>query len=135
MGRVARSYGTTRVAWAPSSADKGYAKAQSELGIAYETGRGVERDEALAVIWFARSLGDGDDAPKNAAMFLGARTPAAKQQAALQLLIKLGYAAGVPAAMAVEVFRRSEGLSDADGVDDALLVALARKQWAASHPS
>ena len=131
------------LSWFRIAADRGYADAQNELGIAYETGRGVARDETQAVIWFARAAVEGGDAPRFAAQFLGARSPSAKAAAALRLLVVLGYASADDTAglgqdrvqAAAAAFRQAEGLPPAEGIDDALLIALARKERQAGHPS
>jgi hypothetical protein len=76
-------------------------------------------------------------------MLLGARSPAAKAAAALRLLAALGYASGDDTGgadsgqvqAAAEAFRRAEGLPQSDGVDDALLIALARKERQAGPSS
>jgi hypothetical protein len=46
-------------------AERGDAKAQLELGMAYEDGRGVERDEAEAIRWYKRSAELGNSEAAN----------------------------------------------------------------------
>ena len=42
------------------AADTGDARAQSKLGAMYDTGQGVERDDAEAVRWFRKAAERGD---------------------------------------------------------------------------
>ena len=43
-------------------AEKGDAKAQTNLGLMYETGEGVEKDDKEAVKWYRKAAEQGDDA-------------------------------------------------------------------------
>lgn len=42
-------------AWYRAAADKGYAKAQNEIGVLYWIGEGVEKDKAEAVRWYHKA--------------------------------------------------------------------------------
>jgi TPR repeat protein len=46
-------------AFASPSADQGYAKAQSNLGIAYAFGKGVLKDDKQAVYWYQKAADQG----------------------------------------------------------------------------
>jgi hypothetical protein len=66
------AYITPRIDWASAypwsaafwyqykkSADQGYAKAQSNLGIAYTIGKGVLKDYKQAVYWYQKAADQG----------------------------------------------------------------------------
>lgn len=46
--------------WFRKAAEQGVAKAQYNLGIAYESGRGVRQDSALAQEWYGKACDNGD---------------------------------------------------------------------------
>lgn len=48
-----------RLAYLRTAAEQGYAPAQTELGLCYENGKGVEQDEAQAVRWYRKAAQQG----------------------------------------------------------------------------
>src|SRR4051812_47632131 len=50
--------------WLPL-AEKGHSNAQNNLGVLYERGRGVPRDDATAVAWYRRAADQGNGAAQN----------------------------------------------------------------------
>ena len=48
------------MAWFRKAAEQGYANAQSNLGVMYNNGRGITKDEAQAVAWFRKAAEQGD---------------------------------------------------------------------------
>jgi uncharacterized protein len=44
------------------AAEQGYGRAQHNLGLMYNHGRGVPRDDAAAVAWYLKAAGQGDTA-------------------------------------------------------------------------
>ena len=59
-GRGVRQDYTQAVQWFRKAAEQGDAKAQYNLGIAYESGRGVRQDSALAQEWYGKACDNGD---------------------------------------------------------------------------
>ena len=49
-----------RLAYLRTAAEQGYAPAQTELGLCYENGKGVEQDEAQAVRWYRKAAEQGN---------------------------------------------------------------------------
>jgi hypothetical protein len=48
------------VQWYSKAAEQGYALGQNNLGVMYRDGRGVARDDALAVSWLRKAAGQGN---------------------------------------------------------------------------
>jgi len=61
-------YDTEAVKWYQLAADQGYAKAQTNLGVAYANGEGVAENDIEAVKWFRLAADQGD---ADAQAFLG----------------------------------------------------------------
>ena len=57
-------YGAALEAWR-AAADQGDARAQNSLGLMYQTGRGVARDDGAAAQWFQRAAELGDVEAQN----------------------------------------------------------------------
>jgi hypothetical protein len=51
---------TEAIAWLQSAAKQGLPAAQSSLGYAYQTGDGVEQDDATALRWYESAARQGD---------------------------------------------------------------------------
>ena len=49
------------VRWFRKAAEQGYARGQASLGFMYEKGRGVEKDENLALEWYRKAAEQGDE--------------------------------------------------------------------------
>ncbi len=47
------------------SAEKGYGRAQHELGVLYKNGQGIEKDEDQAAYWFGKAAEGGEHTAKN----------------------------------------------------------------------
>ena len=58
--------------WLRKSAEADYVPSQKELGSCYETGSGVEKDDAEAVKWYRKAAEQGDEEAKNVLKHLGA---------------------------------------------------------------
>ena len=105
-----KDYGKAAELWRPL-AEKGDAAAQHFLGTLYAEGKGVERNDATAFLWFQRAANQGNaDAQYNVGASFAAGTGVAKSDAAAakwfqraanqgmvfaQLNLGLLYAAGV----------------------------------------
>ena len=50
--------------WYRKAAEQGYARAQSNLGLAYEYGRGVGKDNREAVRWYRKAAEQGHERAK-----------------------------------------------------------------------
>ena len=46
--------------WLTKAAERGYAKAQTYLGVRYAGGEGVEKDQDKAVYWFTKAAKKGN---------------------------------------------------------------------------
>ena len=67
---LGRAYDTEKdykeaVKWYREAADQGYAPAQSDLGLMYESGLGVEKDYKEAVVWYRKAATQGDARGQN----------------------------------------------------------------------
>ncbi|MEZ5563981.1 MAG: tetratricopeptide repeat protein [Gammaproteobacteria bacterium] len=85
--------------WYRLAAEQGHAAAQLHLGLMYDTGDGVEKDEAVAAEWYRQAAGQGIvDAQVNLGLMYVNGTGVARNDSAAVQCFRLAAAAGHPQA-------------------------------------